>query len=130
MYILDTNILIYFFKGLGNVSEKLLSTAPKEIYIPAIVLYELEVGIGKSQFPEKRIKQLKDLTSVTTVLPFTAEAAKHSANIQVQLGKRGMRIGPFDTLIAGTALANNGILVTHNTKEFERVPSLQIEDWF
>ena len=130
MYILDTNILIYFFKGLGRVGEKLLGTAPKEIYIPTIVIYELEVGIGKSQFPQKRIKQLEDLMSVVTVQPFTAEAAKSSANIQVQLGKKGMRIGPFDTLIAGTALANNAILVTHNTKEFERVPGLQMEDWF
>jgi len=48
----------------------------------------------------------------------------------VQLGAKGMPIGPFDTLLAGTALANNAILVTHNTKEFERVPNLQIEDWF
>ena len=39
-------------------------------------------------------------------------------------------MGPFDTLIAGTALANNAILVTHNTKEFERVFGLQLEDWF
>ncbi|MEA1911509.1 MAG: type II toxin-antitoxin system VapC family toxin [Spirochaetota bacterium] len=130
MYVLDTNILIYFFKGLGNVGDILLSIAPKEISIPAIVLYELEVGIGKSQFPDKRIKQLGDLISVVSVLPFTSEAAKYSAGIMVQLGKKGIPIGPFDTLIAGTALAKNAILVTHNTKEFERVPNLQIEDWF
>ena len=130
MYVLDTNILIYFFKGLGHVGDKLLSIAPKEIYIPAIVLYELEVGIGKSQFPDKRIKQFEDLTSVITVLPFTAKEAKYSANIRVQLETNGMLIGPFDTVIAGTALANSGILVTHNIKEFERVPNLQIEDWF
>ena len=129
MYVLDTNILIYFFKGLGRVSDKLLSIAPKEIYIPAIVLYEIEVGIGKSRSPAKRIKQLGDLTSVVTILPFSAEAAKYSADIRVQLEKTGMLIGPFDTLIAGTAIANNGILVTHNTKEFERVKNLQIEDW-
>lgn len=130
MYVLDTNILIYFFKGLGHVGDKLLSIAPKEICIPAIVLYEIEVGIGKSQSPAKRIKQLKDLTSVITVLPFTVKEAEYSADIRVHLEKSGMLIGPFDTLIAGTALANNGILVTHNTKEFERVKNLQIEDWF
>ena len=130
MYVLDTNTLIYFFKGMGHVGDKLLSIAPKEIYIPVIVLYELEVGIGKSQFPDKRIKQLKDLTSVITVLPFTEKTAKYSADIRVQLEKNGMLIGPFDTLIAGTALARKAILVTHNTKEFIRVPNLQIEDWF
>ncbi len=130
MYVLDTNTLIYFFKGMGHVGDKLLSIAPKEIYIPAIVLYELEVGIGKSQPPDKRIKQLKDLTSVITVLPFTEKTAKYSADIRVQLEKNGMLIGPFDTIIAGTALARKAILVTHNTKEFIRVPNLQIEDWF
>ncbi|MDA3938239.1 MAG: type II toxin-antitoxin system VapC family toxin [Spirochaetia bacterium] len=129
MYVLDTNILIYFFKGMGSVSDKLLSCTPKEIYIPAIVLYELEVGIGKSQSPDKRIKQLEDLTSVITILPFTKEAAKYSANIRVLLEKKGKLIRPFDTLIAGTALAHKAVLVTHNTKEFERVPNLQIEDW-
>ncbi len=130
MYVLDTNILICFFKGLGRVGEKLLGTAPKDIYIPAIVIYELEVGIGRSQFPDKRINQLKELTSVVTILPFTAEAAGHSTTVQVSLSKKGMGIGPFDTLIAGTALANNAILVTHNTKEFSRIPHLRIEDWF
>ncbi len=130
MYVLDTNILIYFFKGLGHVGDKLLSIAPKEICIPTIVLYEIEVGIGKSQSPAKRIKQLEDLISVVTILPFSVKAANYSADLCVQLEKNGMPIGPFDTLIAGTALANNGILVTHNTKEFERVSNLQIEDWF
>jgi len=130
MYVLDTNILIYFFKGLGKVGDKLLGTAPKKIFIPAMVLYELEVGIGKSQFPNKRKNQLAELISVVSVLPFTSEAAMSSANIQVFLSKKGIGIGPIDTLIAGTALASNAILVTHNTKEFARVPHLQIEDWF
>ena len=130
MYILDTNTLIYFFKGLGRVSEILLGIPPKEIFIPAIVIYELEVGIGKSNFPAKRIKQLKELTSTIKVLPFTADAAKYSAQIRVQLEKKGTSIGPFDTLIAGTALAYKSILVTHNTREFARVPKLEIVDWF
>jgi len=130
MYVLDTNILIYFFKGIGHVGDKLLSLSPKEISIPSIVLFELEVGIGKSQFPDKRIKQLEDLLSVVTVLSFSSKAAKYSAGIMVQLEKKGLPIGPFDTLIAGTTLAYNAILVTHNIKEFDRVPNLQIEDWF
>jgi len=58
-YVLDTNTLIYFFKGLGNVSDRLLSIPPAEIGLPAIVLYELEVGIGKSGTSKKRKTQLK-----------------------------------------------------------------------
>ena len=61
-YVLDTNILIYFFKGLGHVSERLLSTPPSDIGLPAIVLFELEVGIRKSKSPKKRITQLNDFS--------------------------------------------------------------------
>lgn len=65
MYILDTNTLIYFFKGIGAVSKHLLATPPKEIGIPSIVLFELEVGIAKSSQPQKRKKQLKESSSPT-----------------------------------------------------------------
>ena len=51
MYILDTNTLIYFFKGMGNVAENLLASLPKDIGIPSVVLYELEYGIAKSRPP-------------------------------------------------------------------------------
>ena len=51
MYVLDTNTLIYFFKGLGAVAKNLLAKTPKEIAIPSIVLFELEVGIAKSSSP-------------------------------------------------------------------------------
>ena len=130
MYVLDTNTLIYFFKGVGNVSNKLLSVSPKEIGIPTIVLYELEVGIAKSMSPRKRLKQLGEITSLVNILPFTAKEAKISANIRVRLEKKGTPIGPFDILIGGTALTNNFTLVTHNTREFKRIPKLKIEDWY
>ncbi len=130
MYVTDTNTLIYFFKGSGNVSQKLLSIPPKEIGIPAIVLYELEVGIAKSKAPRKRLKQLEDMMSVINILPFTAKEARSSAMIRAQLERKGRTIGPIDILIAGTALAHQAILVTHNVKEFKRIEKLQIEDWY
>lgn len=130
MYILDTNTLIYFFKGQGNVAAKLLSNSPQDIGIPAIVLYELEYGIEKSTSPQKRRKQLEELCSLTCTLPFDVQAAKSAASIRVKLEKKGTPIGAHDLLIAGTALANKGILVSHNRREFSRVPGLQLEDWF
>ena len=57
MFLLDTNTLIYFFKGIGNVSKNLLSKSPKDIGIPSIVIFELEVGIAKSKSPRKRIQK-------------------------------------------------------------------------
>ncbi len=130
MYVLDTNILIYFFKGMGNVSKKLLSVSPKDIGIPAIVIYELEYGIHKSSFPEKRQQQLTELCSLVNVLPFGGAEARLTADIRAKLEKSATPIGPYDLLIAGTAMSNNAVLITNNTKEFSRVPNLLIENWF
>jgi tRNA(fMet)-specific endonuclease VapC len=130
MYVLDTNTLIYYFKGMGNVSENLLDKTPKDIGIPAIVLFELEVGIAKSKAPRKRTQQLREITSIVNIIPFGDKEAKVSASIRTKLEKQGLQIGPYDLLIGGSAVANQAILVTHNTKEFERIENLGIEDWY
>jgi tRNA(fMet)-specific endonuclease VapC len=129
-YVLDTNTLIYFFKGVGNVKNRLLSVPPSEIVLPAIVLFELEFGIAKSASPRKRIRQLNDFTALVNVIPFGPAEAKAAAQIQAKLEKKGIPIGPYDVLIAACAKANNLILVTHNLKEFKRIQGLQVEDWF
>lgn len=130
MYLLDTNTIIYFFKGMGNVGEILLSKSPIDIAVPAISLYELEVGIAKSNNPVKRKKQLDSLVSRIAVLPFTAKEAEIAASIRAELEIEGTPIGPLDNLIAGTACSAGAVLVTHNTREFSRIKGLIIEDWY
>ncbi len=129
-YALDTNTLIYYFKGMGNVSTRLLGQLPTSIYIPAIVLYELETGLLKSDSPQKRRQQLQELLSVVEVLPFDDKVAGIAAQVRADLEKRGEPIGPLDVLIAGTALANGCTLVTRNMGEFRRVQGLSVENWF
>ena len=129
MFILDTNTLIYFFKGLGSVADNLLAVSPKDIGIPAVVLYELEYGIARSTSPKKRTKQLEELCALIEVLAFGNEEARTSATLRAALEKKGTPIGPYDVMIAGTVLSKQGILVTNNTKEFRRVPKLKIIDW-
>jgi len=129
-YCLDTNTLIYFFKGQGNVSKRLLDTPPGEIAIPAIVVFELEVGIGKSTYPRKRMAQLHEITSMVNVISFGRTETKSAAAIRVKLEKKGIPIGPYDILIAASAMANNLTLVTNNKKEFERIDGLKVEDWY
>ncbi len=130
MYVLDTNTLIYFFKGMGNVANNLLLTPPSEIGIPAIVIYELEVGIAKSTSPSKRKNQLGGLLSIVQLLPFGSSEAKKASQIRAALEGQGNPIGPYDTLIAATALAKKSTLVTHNTNEFKRIAQLDITDWY
>ena len=130
MWVLDTNTLIYFFKAEGRVAEVLLGKSPADIAIPSIVLFELAVGIANSSSPAKRRGQLNALTSAVTVISFGHKEALAAAEIRATLERNGCPIGPHDTLIAGTALANGGILVTRNTQEFARVDGLRLEDWF
>ncbi|SJM89867.1 Ribonuclease VapC [Crenothrix polyspora] len=130
MYALDTNTVIYFFKGMGNVAAHLFSVPPHEITLPSVVLYELQVGIAKSTSPEKRRNQLNELLTVVRVLPFTEHETAITAQLRATLEKAGTPIGPLDTMIAGIALANQATLVTHNTKEFSRIENLRLEDWF
>ncbi|MCB2263792.1 MAG: type II toxin-antitoxin system VapC family toxin [Candidatus Thiosymbion ectosymbiont of Robbea hypermnestra] len=130
MYIIDTNTLIYFFKGTGNVSKRFLRVSPQKIAIPSVVLYELEYGIAKSTSPRKRQAQLKELCSLVEILPFGDEAARLSAAIRANLEKQGTPIGSHDLLIAGTALAHRGVLVTNNIREFSRVSGLKLENWY
>ncbi len=130
MYLLDTNTLIYYFKGMGNVSHNLLSQPPQNISIPSIVIFELEVGIAKSTSPDKRTKQLDELLSLVNIIPFAEKEAKVSAEIRAKLEKQGTPIDPYDLLIAGTAMAHQAILVSRNTSEFERIKKLQIENWY
>ncbi|MBT4268011.1 MAG: type II toxin-antitoxin system VapC family toxin [Deltaproteobacteria bacterium] len=130
MFVLDTNILIYYFKGIGRVAEKMLAQPPGEIGIPAIVLYELQVGIAKASAPKKRKSQLNSLIEIVRILPFGAAEATSAAFIRADLEKKGKPLGPYDTLIAATALAGNSTLVSHNTKEFKRVSKLKLVDWF
>lgn len=127
---LDTNTLIYFFKGEGRVTEEVLSRSPKDIAIPAIVLFELQVGIAKSSSPEKRSQQLRELLKVVRIIDFDDEAAQAAAGIRAVLESRGMPIGPYDLLIAGSVQARGLTLVSRNTGEFSRVAGLRLESWY
>lgn len=129
-YALDTNTLIYFFKGMGKVEQKMLAKAPSDILLPAVVLFELETGIAKSQAPAKRRDQLNELLKVIQIIPFDAKAARIAADVRADLEQQGRMIGPLDNLIAASAKASGAILVTRNVSEFSRVAGLVVESWF
>ncbi len=115
---------------MGKVEENLFSYSPKDIFIPSIVIYELQVGIAKSNNPQKRDEQLSTLLEQINTIEFGNKEAKVSAIIRADLERKGTPIGPIDVLIAGCAKAHNLTLITHNTKEFSRVEGLSLSDWF
>lgn len=130
MYILDTNTLIYYFKNQGNVAQNLEAVSPENIVISTIVLFELQVGLAKSISPTKRSQQLQQLLRRVTLVPFDRDAALAAGTIRAQLEQQGTPIGPMDILIAGTAVALQGTIVTRNGREFSGIVGLPIVDWY
>lgn len=100
------------------------------IAVPTVVVYELKTRIAKSKDAAKPCGQFDQRPQVVAVLPFGVEEAKAAAELRARLEQAGTPIGPMDTLIAGTALAHRGVLVTRNVREFGRVPGLHVQDWY
>lgn len=112
------------------MAERLLATSFRDVALPTVVLYELELGAEKADASPTRRSQLDELFSSVTLLPFDQAEAKAAARIRADLEARGVPIGPYDVLIAATALSRGAVLVTHNTEEYSRVQGLRLEDWY
>ena len=129
MLVLDTNTVIDYFKGRGKVAERLLAVPPRDIGLPAIVAYEIWVGVLGSQNTKRRQSQYEQFLTAIEVIPFDAGISRRAAELRCALERRGESIGPLDTLIAGTALALSAALVTRNVKEFGRIAGLEVVNW-
>ena len=129
-YMLDTNICIYAIKHKPDiVIKKFLSHDPEEICISAITYAELMHGVEKSMAVEKNRVAMSLFLSPITILQFDERAAEEYGRIKAELEKKGTPIGPMDTLIASHTKSRGLIIVTNNTRKFNRVAGLTIEDW-
>lgn len=129
MFLLDTNTLIYFFKGEGRVAQTLVATPAHEVAVSTVSVFELETGLRKSTDPRRRRSQFEALLDAVQLLSLDAPAARAAAGVRAALETKGQPIGPLDTLIAGIALSRDATLVTRNLDEFSRVPHLKVVDW-
>ena len=130
MYLLDTNICIYAMKNkYPTVLQKLLLVPPQEIYLSSITVGELEYGASKSRWSEKNRHAFTAFLSAFSVLPFTYHDAIRFGRLRAQLALKGTPIGYYDVMIAAQGIERNLTVVTHNTKEFQRVEGITLEDW-
>jgi len=130
MYLLDTNICIYAIKNKPIiVLEKIKEKSKLGIYISALTVAELEYGIENSKkIEDNRISLLKYL-SLFNILPFDDEDAIPYGKLKSKLRREGRIIGPIDMLLAAQAISKDLIFVTNNTKEFERIEKIKLENW-
>ena len=129
-YMLDTNICIFAIRNSNdNVLKKFHEHLDDELYISLITLAKLMYGVEKSRKPEQNRNALLQFLTLIDIKEFSEKAAIEYGKIRAFLENQGTPIGPLDTLIAAHAVSENMILVTHNTKEFLRVPDLTVENW-
>jgi len=129
-YMLDTNMIAYARnRRPACVLEQLIKHEPSEISISSITMAGLEYGVFNSSKPQQNRTALLMFLSGISILPFDADASLAYGAIRHYLKTKGILIGGNDLLIAAHARALGLTLVTHNTKEFSRVPDLLLEDW-
>lgn len=126
-FLLDTNAVIALLKENSSFLDQLRKHRPSDFGLPSIVHHELCFGAYKSQKVEQNLEAIQRLQF--EVVPFSKNDALCAGEIRAGLKTAGIPIGPYDVLIAGQAVSRAMVLITHNVKEFERVPNLVFEDW-
>lgn len=127
---LDTNVCIYLIKEHpASVLERFDSHPVGDIGVSVITVAELEYGITKSSRPATNREALEQFISPLEVASFDRHATVVYGRLRTALEKKGQPIGSMDLLIAAHAISLDVRLITHNVKEFGRVPGLRIEDW-
>jgi len=129
-YLLDTDTCVYISRQRPiGVLERLQTLEFGEVNISVITEFELTYGALKSANPERKLAQMATVTSFAPPLSLDSTVANAAAKIRLDLERKGLKIGPYDTLIAAHALSLSLVLVTNNVREFSRIPNLKIENW-
>lgn len=126
-FLLDTNAVVALMRLDPVVVKRANRHRAGELAASSLVMFELFFGAYKSSRVAANLRVVSDVGLV--VLDFAEQDARVAAEVRYQLEGRGTPIGPYDTLIAGQALARDLTLVTRNTREFERVGGLRVENW-
>jgi tRNA(fMet)-specific endonuclease VapC len=128
-WMLDTNTLSDLIRNpRGALVRRLGSTDPDAVCTSVVVACELRFG-AKRKGSDALTSRVEQLLESLTVFPLDQPADQHYADIRAVLERAGTPIGSHDLFIAAHARSLGMTLVTHNTREFERVPGLRVEDW-
>ena len=128
-YLIDTNIIIFSLKNLEQVQRKFQENRRIPKCISIITYGELLYGAKKSQSTEKNLAVVYRIKDLFPVISIDMPIIETFGDLKSRYRKIGVVIDDFDLLIAATALTYNHILVTNNTRHFEKINGLQMEDW-
>jgi tRNA(fMet)-specific endonuclease VapC len=128
-YLLDTDTCVFWLRGRTRVRERLSAIDREEIGISVITLAELRYGASCAAERKKHHQALDNLINDLAVVGVNEEVTRTFGDIKAELRERRELIEDFDLLIASTAITYGLTLVTNNTKHFERISNLSIENW-
>lgn len=129
--ILDTAFVVDVLRGdhaaLALRSE--LEAGSEPVRVPTVVLYELWEGVVAARNPPREQEVLEETLLGYATMPLKPEHAQRAGAVRAALRRRGVILGDVDLLIAGTALAEDEIVLTRNARDFERVPDLRVRTY-
>ena len=129
MILLDTNICIYIINAKPPaVLKRFRQYRIGDIGLCSVVAAELAIGVAKSDSARNR-QALEMFLAPLIILPFDTAAAWVYGDLRADLERRGTPIGSLDTMIAAHALSQQALLISNNTREFSKVPDLQLDNW-
>ena len=133
MIFLDTNVIIDLLGSKRPLVRRRLGetqAAGERPCLSSVVLFELKFGVAQSVRPNENARALDALLGGgLEVVAFDADDAAEAGALRASLRRAGQEIGPYDLLIAAQARRRGATLVTHNGREFSRVPGLTLADW-
>jgi len=129
-YLLDTNVLSDIVRNMPRVNDRFLNCRRESLVVSVVTLKEIEYGRWWRPEGARRFNVAMDiLLAEIEPIPFGRVEALNTGRLRATLARAGTPIGPFDVMIAGTALTHGLTLVTANTRELSQVPGLALEDW-
>jgi tRNA(fMet)-specific endonuclease VapC len=128
--LIDTDILSMFFRGNANVVSQFQAYLAqyRQINLSIVTYYEVLSGL-KHRDAQKQLASFLDFAAQNTILPLTVQSITFSSDNYAKLRQDGTPVDDIDLLIAGVALANKLVLVTHNQRHFNRIEHLEVQDW-
>jgi tRNA(fMet)-specific endonuclease VapC len=129
-YLLDTDICVFLIRRQSRaLIRRIIARPVSDFAVSQITVAELHYGAEKSLAPLENWQATEELLVSLALLDFDYDAAITYGSIRRELEAAGTPIGALDMLIAAQALSRDLVLLTHNLKEFKRVPGLTVEDW-
>jgi tRNA(fMet)-specific endonuclease VapC len=127
-YLLDTNICIYFLKGLFDLNRKIHEVSISRCFISEITLAELKFGAENSEHKVRNRDTVNRFAQHFAIFPILNSLDTY-AREKTRLRQIGQPLDDFDLLIGSTAITHGLTLVTRNTSHFNRMAGIQLENW-